>query len=260
MDLDPQFLVATTGFLDFLAGNPKTMTVVRHEKAHQMARKIRSAVRHYVAGTEWPGLSLEAVPWNWKRLDSQCEDFDPTNAAVWTALVQCLPAEHAELSGGYTGAMMRVLDYVDQQRPHNADVRMQGIRKRPPCLSDQYRWQRCVEVAEEPLIVLQKLHDRRLTGAHVDCLQAMYPAILAVITSELIQALAGQGKNWNLPRDKERYLSLFLGDFSSPGLQAAIQQQIKDLKAAEKPPAKPSSAAGSRVAKSYGPAGATAAK
>ena len=252
--IDPQLLVATTGFLDFLEGSPKTMTVARHEKAHQMARKIRSAVRHYVAGTEWPGLDLEPVAFNWKRLDSACDAFDPTNAQVWTDLVRCLPAEHAQLTGGYIGAMTLVVNYVMDKRPHNADVRMQGIRRRPPCASDQYRWRRCVEVAEEPLIVLQKLHEGRLTGAHVDCLEAMSPVILQIITGELIPALASQGKSWNLPRDKERYLSLFLGDFSAPGLQSQIQEAIK---ASTPPPPKkpPSQAAGSRVAKSFGPAG-----
>lgn len=254
MSLDVQFLVATTGFINFLEGSPKLLSVAAHEKAHQLTRKVRSAVRHYVAGSEWPGLSLEAVPFNWKRLDAACDAFDPTNAKIWTDLVKCLPAEHAELSGGYVGSMTRVVNYVMDQRPHNADVRMQGIRKRPPCASDQYRWQRCIEVAEEPLIVLQKLHEGRLTGAHVDCLGAMYPAILSVITGELIQALAGQGKNWNLPRDKERYLTLFLGDFSDPGLQADIQAVIAKAKAQQGPPKNPSTAAGSRVAKSYGPA------
>jgi hypothetical protein len=254
--IDPQFLVATTGFLDwFQDGKPKTMTVERHDKAHRMAKQIRQAIRHYVAGTDWPGLPLEKVDFSFKRLDKACDDWDPTNAAPMTALVKCLPAEHAEMSGGYVGAILRVVNYILDQRPHNADVRMQGIRQRPPCLSDQYRWQRCVDVAEEPLLVLQRLHDRRLTSAHVDCLQAMYPAILDVMTSEMIQALASQGKNWNLPRDKERYLALFLGDFSAPELQSEIQKQIAATKSATPPSKAPSTAAGSRVAKSYGPAG-----
>ena len=251
--LPSEFLVATTGFLDFLNGKPKTMTVERHEKAHGIVRKIRSAVRHYVAGTEWPGLSLEKVPFDWKKLDKACDDWDPTNAAPMTALVKCLPAEHAQMSGGYVGAMLRVLNYVFDQRPHNADIRMQGIRRRPPCLSDQYRWQRCIEVAEEPLLVLQRLHDRRLTGAHVDCLTAMYPTILSTITGELIQALAAQGKNWNLPRDKERYLSLFLGDFSDPGLQAAVKDAIANSQTKKQTPG-PAAKASSKVADSYGPA------
>ena len=255
MPLNPEFLVATTGFLSFLEGNPKTLTVAAHEKAHQIARKIRSAIKHYVEGTEWPGLSLEEVPFNFKKLDKACDDFDPTNATVWTDLVKCLPAEHAQLSGGYVGSMTRIVNYVIDQRPHNADVRMQGIRKRPPCDADQYRWKRCIEIAEEPLLVLQKLHEGRLTGAHIDCLQAMYPAIFGVITSELVQALASQGKNWNLPRNKERYLALIIGDFSDPDIQSRIQDVIAQADKAWADKGGPTQTAANKVARSFGSPG-----
>lgn len=251
--IEPSLLVAVTGFTRFLEGDPRYLTVADLERAQGIPRRIRQAVRHYIHGTEWPGLSLEKVAFAWKKLSKAVAGFDPTNTELVEKLIDGLP-NSAEISGGYVGALMRVIMYVTEKMPHNADVQMTGIRQRDPAQIDIYRWERCVTLAEEPLYVLQWMHEGRLTGAAVECLEACYPPILETMREAAVDSLATlQLKGgWNLPGAKERQLSLLLGSFATPGLQEAIQNMIEEESTPEKSSGgSPSTAAGSRVAKSY---------
>jgi hypothetical protein len=249
--IDPSLLVATTGFVDYIEGDPKYLTIADLERAQGIPRKIRSAIRHYVAGTTWPGLDLEKVAYDWKKLSKAIAAYDPEDEPRMEKLLSGLP-DVIDISAGYIGALQKVVQYVSDQMPHNADAQMTGIRQRDPAGVDIYRWGRCVTVAEEPLYVLQWIHEGRLTGHAVDCLTAMYPAILEMMTSEIVQALAEQTikGGWVLPREKERQLALILGSFAAPGLQQAIQSMLGD-EAQGQASKSPSSAAGSRVAKTY---------
>jgi hypothetical protein len=250
--MDPQLLVAVTGFTHFVEGSPKYLTVADHERAQAIPRKIRLAVRHYVMGTEWPGLELEKVEYDWKRLSKAITALDPDDTPAMEKLIDGLPTASEETSGGYVGALQRVIAYVNQRMPHNADVQMTGIRQREPSPLEVYRWGRVVMLAEEPLYVLEWMHAGRLTFDAIDCMEETYPTILDMMRSAAVTALADAQMNgaWNLPRVKSTQLSLLLGSFAAPGLQQAIQAMLAD-EAGKKQAQKPAVKASSKVADSY---------
>jgi hypothetical protein len=249
--MDPSLLVAVTGFIHYVEGDPKYLTVADAKRAAGIPRRIRSAVQHYVAGTKWPGLELEAVPYSWKKLSKAINELDPDDIDTMTRMIAGLP-DSDDLIGGYVGALQKVLGYVTAKMPQNGDVQMTGIRERPPAPIDVYRWGRIVTLAEEPLYVLQWLHEGRLTTAAVDCLRETYPPILATMVSETVEALAVMQGNgaWNLTRAQKGQLSLLLGDFAAPGLQQAIQAMLGDEQAKQADRSPPVSST-SRVAKQF---------
>lgn len=249
--IDPSLLVAVTGFTHFVEGQPKYLTVADATRAAGIPRRIRSAVQHYIAGTEWPGLTLEKVSYSWKKLSKALNELDPDDVTTMEKMVDGLPNSE-ELIGGYTGALQRVIGYVMAKMPQNADVTMTGIREREPAPIDVYRWGRVVTLAEEPLYVLQWLHDGRLTTAAVDCLRETYPPILEAMVATAVEALATlqSNGNWKLTRAKQNQLSLLLGDFAAPGLQQAIQAMLKQEQAKKTDKAPPTSST-SRVAKQF---------
>ena len=249
--VDPSLLVAVTGFVSFVEGEPKYLTVADMERAAGISRKVRRAVRAYVAGDEWPALALEKVSYDWRKLSKAVKAFDVEDVTAFSKMIGGLPAS-PELSGGYTGAMLRVINYVTDQMPHNAAVQMTGVNQRDPSSSDIYRWGRCVTIAEEPLYALEWMHEGRLTSLAVDCITACYPPIFEMLTAEIVEALAVQTAKggWRLPRDKEAQLSKILGSFAAPGLQEAIQG-VLDQQAGQAKSNPSSSATASRLAKSY---------
>lgn len=249
--IDPQFLVAVTGFVDFVEGAPKYLTVADFQRAVGIPRKIRTAVRRYVSGEEWQGLELEKVAYDWKKLSKAIAELDPDDTPGMEKLIDGLPASE-EIAGGYVGALQRVIGYVDSRMPHNADVQMTGIRQREPSPLDVYRWGRVVTLAEEPLYVLEWMHVGRLTYDAVDCMTETYPAILDIMRAESVRALAAaqMSGTWSLPRAKATQLSVLLGSFAAPGLQQAIQAMLAD-EAAKKNDKKPAVSASSKVADAY---------
>lgn len=249
--IDPSLLVAVTGFVDFVEGDPKYLTVADMTRAAGIPRRIRSAVNHYIAGSEWPGLNLEKVSYSWKKLSKALTDFDPDDVTTMEKLVDGLPNSE-EMIGGYTGALQRVINYVDATMPQNADLRMTGVREREPAPIDVYRWGRVVTLAEEPLYVLQWLHEGRLTTAAVDCLRETYPPILDAMVSAAVESLATLQANgaWKLTRAKQGQLSMLLGDFAAPGLQQAIRAML-DEEASKKQDKAPPTSSTSRVAKQF---------
>jgi hypothetical protein len=249
--LDPQFLVAVTGFVHFVEGEPKYLTVADFERAQAIPRKIRTAVRRYISGEEWQGLELEKVAYDWKKLSKAIAALDPDDTPGMEKLIDALPSSE-EVAGGYVGALQRVIGYVNNRMPHNADVQMTGIRQREPSPLDVYRWGRVVTLAEEPLYVLEWMHAGRLTYDAVDCLTETYPAILDIMRAEAVRALAGAQLNgsWNLPRAKATQLSVLLGSFAAPGLQQAIQAMLA-AESAKKATKQPAVTASSKVADAY---------
>lgn len=248
--IDPALLVAVTGFIRFIEGNPKYLTVADLERAQAIPRKIRVAVKRYVSGEKWNGIDLEKVGFDWRKLSKAIGDFDAEDITLMEKLIDGLP-DSSQISGGYVGALQRIVQYATDKMPRNADVQMTGIRERKPSPLDVYRWQRCVTIAEEPLYALRWLHDGRLTGAAVDCLGACYPSILEMMTSAIVDALATMQLNgaWNLPRAKENQLSIFLGSFAAPGLQQAIQSLLDEESAKQQSKSPPTGA--SKLGKSY---------
>lgn len=249
--IDPSLLVAVTGFVAFVEGEPKYLTVADMERAAGIPRRIRRAVRAYVAGTDWPTLQLEAVNYDWRKLSKAVKAFDLEDVTAFSKMIGGLPPS-PELSGGYTGAMLRVINYVTDQMPHNAAVQMTGVNQRDPSEAERYRWGRCVTIAEEPLYALEWMHVGRLTGLAVDCLTACYPAIYEMLTAEIVEALSVQTAKggWRLPRDKEAQLAKILGSFAAPGLQTAIQALL-DQQAGQQKSNAPSSATASRLGASF---------
>ena len=251
MTLDPQLLVSVTGFTHFVEGDPKYLTVADFERAQGIPRKIASAVRKYVSGAEWKGLDLEKVSYDWKKLSKAITDLDPDDTTAMEKLIDGLPSSE-EIAGGYVGALQRVVNYVAGRMPYNADIQLTGVRQREPSPLEVYRWGRVVTLAEEPLYVLEWLHEGRLTFDAIDCLTETYPAILDMMTQAAVGELATAQLNsaWSLTRQKTAQLSILLGSFAAPGLQQAIQQMLA-AQAGKKNSTNPAVKASSKVADSF---------
>ena len=227
--IEPSLLVAVTGFTNYLEGEPKYLTVADMERAARIPKKIATAVNRYVTGDKWTALGLEKVEFAWKKLSTAIENYDPDDIVSMEKMVGGLP-DSEELAGGYVGAMQRVVQYVSDQMPQTSTPAITGIVKHEPGVVSLHRWNRCVTIAEEPLCVLEWLHGGCLTTAAVDCLTAMYPPILEMMTSAAVIALGNAQLNsaWRLPRNKQVQLSLLLGSFTAPGLQQAIQAIVDE--------------------------------
>lgn len=133
-----------------------------------------------------------------------------------------------------------------------AKLRPQSYRNAPldkmiqPTPEQQFRYNRALDIANQPNIVLQSVKDGTLTQTDLQDLQAMYPAVYKQLSQMVTQgALDSQNNEESLPYKTRMGLSLFLGQpldstmmpqnimAAQPQPKQAPQQQSKPSKQGE---------------------------
>ena len=82
----------------------------------------------------------------------------------------------------------------------------------PPQPSEVARYNKALEIAQQPAVVLQKIKDGTLQSTDIADLHAMYPALYAQMTNNITNQLAEvQSKGISIPYRTRISMSLFLG-------------------------------------------------
>jgi hypothetical protein len=93
---------------------------------------------------------------------------------------------------------MELIDRIEllkQLQPINQSITLFGVDDRPPSLFERKKWLAQVAVYENPMSVVDSLNAGVLSGLEVEALQLLYPSILEVLQSALIEGVAElQGK------------------------------------------------------------------
>lgn len=116
--------------------------------------------------------------------------------------------EHATAMAETTG---KVLGYLKSIRPVSA--KLSPLDKDPVISNTQkYEYNRALDIAENPLLVLGQIKDGTLTTKDVVSLKNMYPSLYSKLTSRLMNEVIEKESNGEqIPYGTRMSLSLFLG-------------------------------------------------
>lgn len=103
------------------------------------------------------------------------------------------------------------VSYINAQRP--APVKMYAMdREQKPSPEQQAKFNRTLEVAQQPLVVLQHIKDGTLLPQDVATIKAVYPEYYQKMSQELLSKLASHtAQDGSVPFRVRQSLSLFLG-------------------------------------------------
>lgn len=105
----------------------------------------------------------------------------------------------------------RVVQYLASQRP---GIKQGGILNEPrtPTKSDQQKYYRTLQIAEQPAVILKRIKDGTLTSSDVKDLKSMYPETYNYFLTNLTeQIVEKKSENKPIPFKIRKSLSLFTG-------------------------------------------------
>ncbi len=110
-----------------------------------------------------------------------------------------------------TESTARATQYLAQLKPK--PVRPNPLDKEiPPSKEQEARYHRALEIAQQPLMVIQKIKDGTIQASDVQDLKAMYPAVYSQVSQKLTNELMNRQSDEQATPYKSRIgLSLFLG-------------------------------------------------
>lgn len=105
----------------------------------------------------------------------------------------------------------RVVNYLSNLKPQTAPVNpLDG--KRQPSPTEQSKYNRALDIAQQPMVVLSHLKDSRLTPDDINALKTMYPSLYNNLTQKLTAGVVeAMQKDKPIPYGVRQGLSLFLG-------------------------------------------------
>ena len=180
-------LVAEDGVISQVGLSKKKIkpTETLINKLSKLEKTYRKHIRDWLASTS--ESKFKPVELDYEKTAKFIEEFESIDAAKifeeWEKV--------AELS-------MDLLDKIEllkQIQPVNQSVTLFGVDDRPPSLFEQKKWLAQVVVYEDPMSVIASLNAGVLSGLEVEALQLLYPSILEVMQSALIEGISElQGK------------------------------------------------------------------
>jgi hypothetical protein len=128
-----------------------------------------------------------------------------------------------EAAGAMGEAMGRAVNYLATIKP--PEDKMGPLDpKRVPSKSEQVKYQRALEVAEQPLVTMQRIKDGSLTAEDIHTMQAIYPTLLDSLRQQVTNRMADHvAEGGIVPMPQAMAISMFLGQ---PLKSALMPQNI----------------------------------
>lgn len=107
-------------------------------------------------------------------------------------------------------ASSRVIGYLSQVKPKSDKVSPLDPEMKPSD-TETAAYNRVVDIAQQPLVVLQRIKDGSLLPSDVQALQNMYPSLYGRMVQKLTEKMMEQGsKDESIPYDMRMTLSMFM--------------------------------------------------
>ncbi len=132
---------------------------------------------------------------------------DPTKMLAMNDNNNSVPA----YSTAMAASAARVVNYLSSLKPQTAPVNpLDG--KRTPSPTEKAKYDRALDIAQQPMVVLSHLKDSRLTPDDINALKTMYPSLYNNLTQKLTAGVVeAVQKDKPIPYGVRQGLSLFLG-------------------------------------------------
>lgn len=147
-----------------------------------------------------------------------------------------------EHDGAHSMAMSNAFAYLAQLRPKDDEkLPFDGMRERTSI--EKAKYERALEIAEQPLVVIHSINNGTITKEDVAHLQAMYPSTYNGLRGKILDQISSQ-KDFNISYHKKFALSVFMGEplesslrqpsiaaaqLSLAGVQAQQQQKQQNM-------------------------------
>lgn len=224
------------GMLKFLASNKqidssgfKAMAEFLHNSIKGQSALVKGTGNVFKSGTQV--LASNQLPTQQQRdrldktLDKLQENPERLQAMTNSSIGHYLPDHQTSLSQNVT----QQTQYLQQLKPK--PFRSSPLdREIPPSQAQQARYNRALDIAEKPTVVLQHIKDGTLQTTDLVDLKSMYPGVYNQMAQQLSNNMLSLNKE-HLPYKTRIGLSLFLGQpvdsTMSPQAISAVQPQPK---------------------------------
>lgn len=127
----------------------------------------------------------------------------------------------AAYSGPFSAASARAVQYLSAQKPNvAAGLPLDGIRK--PSSDAQGRYDRALDLAQQPLLIMKHIKDGSITPQDVDTIKNIYPSLYNQLSMKIHEGIINNvSKGISIPYKSRLGLSLFLGQ----ALDSTMSQQ-----------------------------------
>lgn len=202
------------------AGAFETMAKAMHGIQTGAQRTNRAIEGVFKAGSEV--LPEHALPSEkgQEKLEKtmKAAQLDPSILSNATGNLAYYMPDHATSMGTSMG---RVLSYLDSIRPNTDKTSILGPNRQPNAF-EQAEYQRAINIAQQPLILLDKIKQGTLTLKDMAAAQAMYPNLIRGLQNKLTTKLADVvDRGHSIPYTTQLCLSMFLG----MPLEASVKPQ-----------------------------------
>lgn len=145
-----------------------------------------------------------------KKLDKRISKLneDPSKMFDMAGETGHYMEEHAASIGQIATTAMK---YLAMLKP-NTEPRNPLDAKVPPNSTDTSKYNRALDIAQQPLLVLKSIKDGSLSGNDIIALKSMYPALYSKLVGKLTNDMVtAKDKETDIPYKTRMALSLFMG-------------------------------------------------
>lgn len=178
--------------------------------AHAGMSLLNNAATNVVLGKDPFPVKFEPKEKALNQLDKRAFELGQNPKAMLDAsgdLGYYMPDESVAMAA----SLSRITTYLNSVRPNPKNNGMLG-QDIPPSQAQLADYRRTLQIAEQPLVVLKKIHKGTLTSKDIKDLTAMYPEVrnmlLTAMTKEIVN-IKSEGKQ--IPFNLRKSLSLFTG-------------------------------------------------
>lgn len=172
---------------------------------------------------------------NRAKLDKLVQSYvtDPSKMVAMNDNHQSVP----EYNTAFAAAGARVVQYLSNLKP---DTKPKNImdKERPANAFEKSAYNRALDIAEQPLVVLKAIKDGRITPSDIIALRTMYPSLHQSISAKMLESVAqAVHKGEIVPYNTRMGLSMFLGQplDSTMTPQAIMSAQVRNQSPSSRP-------------------------
>ena len=207
--LEAECLVAVLGVAHALAKSPKAPTIAELHRAGKLPDVIPKRIKALFDLTK---PKTQEAP-------AELPDFRETGAALskgidQDALTEMLLPVPPELHTACAAVWSRGVQYLNGVFPRRVEMLMTGPKLHDPSRGDWAEFGWAWRLSQDPLSILDRVGEGMVIGAEVKHLQAMFPAIFAVIAGAVGDGLAekvAEDDKWSPPWWLQKQLCTLLG-------------------------------------------------
>lgn len=220
--IDPgQAILAVVGVRSILDKSFKGISAAQWDQIGTLNKKIHRLARDLVRDKLEPAPT-EGIDYE-HYLDALSTNLDPD---VVQRIVASFPPEEHDACVAFLGQLGKTLRYLRGKLPISTYKNLFGVQNLPPSETQIFAFEDLLELADQPLLVFDRVDAGNLTSDQALSLMQLYPDIYAKVVGEIVVrcAIEKAAEGDDFDPHFEAPLAVLL---AVPGVDPTLRQQLQ---------------------------------